>query len=123
MLVETAEAPPEGVQADVLVLPLSHPAGLSEAARVLVDQLAGRLGEVLAEGEWSGKRGRVSLAHSDDALGAPRLLAPGLGEAADADAVTSAAAGAARAATELGAKTVAWLLEDAGDARAVVDGM
>jgi leucyl aminopeptidase len=123
MRVETAEAPPEGVQADVLVLALSDPAGLSEAGRALDDLLEGRLAKLLADGEWSGRRGRVSLTHSDGALEAPRILATGLGEAADPDAVTSAAARAARAATELGAKTVAWLLEDASDARAVVDGM
>src|SRR5829696_7009199 len=123
MLVETAEAPPEGVQADVLVLPLSDPARLSEPVRALDQRLEGRLAKLLAHGEWSGRRGRVSLTHSDGALGAPRLLATGLGEDAGADAVTTAAACAARAATELGATTVAWLLEEASDARAVVDGM
>lgn len=123
MLVETAEAPPEGVQADVLVLPLSDAAGLSKAARTLDDRLEGRLAKLLADGEWSGKRGRVSVTHSDGALGAPRILATGLGDDTDADAVTSAAARAARKAVELGAKTVAWLLEDPSDARAVVDGM
>ena len=123
MLVETAEAPPEGVQADVLVLPLSDPAVLSEAARALDDRLEGRLARLLADGEWSGRRGRVSLAHSNGALGTPRLLATGLGEDSGADAVRSGAASAARKVTELGAKSVAWLLEDANDARAIVDGI
>jgi leucyl aminopeptidase len=130
MEIVVVQAPPEGVDADVLALPVRAPAVLPEAARELDRALEGRLGRLVEDGELRGEQGRLTLLHSDGRIAAPRVVAVGVGEggADEADHLRTAAAAAATRAGEVGGRTVAWLLEPNGglrpaeQARAIVEG-
>ncbi|HXV58361.1 MAG TPA: leucyl aminopeptidase [Gaiellaceae bacterium] len=128
MEIAVVDAPAGGVEADVLVFPVSDPVALSEPAQGLDRLLEGGLSRLVEMGELRGDAGRVTLLHTEGKLGARRVAAVGLGEPPhDGDRVRAAAAAAARRTLEAGGTTMAWLLDPAGlpageQARAVVDG-
>jgi leucyl aminopeptidase len=130
MEISVVQVPPEGVDADVIALPVRAPAVLPEAARELDRALEGRLGRLVEDGELKGDQGRVTLLHSDGRVAAPRLVAVGIGEdgSDEADRLRTAAAAAATRTGEVGGRTVAWPLEPNGglsraeQARAIVEG-
>ena len=130
MEIAVVQAPPEGVDADVLALPVRAPAVLPEAARELDRALEGRLRRLVDDGELKGEPGRVTLLHSDGRIAAPRVVAVGIGEggADEADYFRTAAAAAVTRAGQFGGRTLAWLLEPNGvlqpaeQARAIVEG-
>jgi leucyl aminopeptidase len=129
MEIDVVEAPPGGVEADVLVFPAPDPVTLTEAAQGLDRLLEGRLARLADDGELRGERGRVTLLHSDGRVAARRVGAAGVGKGTlDADSLRTAAAAAARRTKEVGGTSIAWLVEGQGDlspseqARAIVDG-
>ena len=130
MEIAVVQAPPEGVDTDVVAFPMRAPAQVPGAARGLDRALEGRLAALIEDGELTSERYRVTLLHSDGLVSAPRVVAVGIGDDAsdDADLLRTAAAAAARRAGEVGARTIAWLLEPdaalsvAEQARAVVEG-
>jgi leucyl aminopeptidase len=130
MEISVVQVPPEGVDADVIALPVRAPAVLPEAARELDRALEGRLGRLVEDGELKGDQGRVTLLHSDGRVAAPRVVAVGIGEdgSDEADRLRTAAAAAATRTGEVGGRTVAWPLEPNGglsraeQARAIVEG-
>lgn len=130
MHIDVVEAPPGGVEADVLVFPVQEPAALPAGARQLDRLLDGRLTRLLEDGELRGEAGHVALLHTEGQLGARRVAAAGLGEGdVDADRLRTAAGAAAARAVDVRARTVAWLVDgespltSAEQARAVVDGV
>jgi leucyl aminopeptidase len=129
MEIELAQAPPEGVEADVLAFTVGEPVTLPQPARELDRRLEGRLSRLVEDGELKGERGSVTLLHSDGLVAARRIVAVGLGEdSGDADSLRTAAAAAATRTGDVGGESVAWILEPGGplplaeQARAVVDG-
>ena len=129
MEIDVVEAPPGGVEADVLVFPVNHPVTLTESAEGLDRLLDGRLARLIEEGEIRGKRGSVALTHTDGLLGARRVGAAGVGkDALEPDSLRTAAAAVARRTKEVGGRSIAWLVEGKGDlspaeqARAIVEG-
>jgi leucyl aminopeptidase len=130
MEISVVQVPPEGVDADVIALPVRAPAVLPEAARELDRALEGRLGRLVEDGELKGDQGRVTLLHSDGRVAAPRVVAVGIGEdgSDEADRLRTAAAAAATRTGEVGGRTMAWPLEPNGglsraeQARAIVEG-
>ena len=70
MEIDVVEAPPGGVEADVLVFPVHHPVALTEAAEGLDRLLDGRLARLIDEGEIRCRRGSVALTHTDGRLAA-----------------------------------------------------
>ena len=129
MEIDVVEAPPGGVEADVLVFPVPDPVTLTEAAEGIDRLLEGRLARLADDGELRGERGRVSLLHADGRVAARRVGAAGVGKGPlDADSLRTAAAAAARRTREVGGTSIAWLVEGQGDlspaeqARAIVDG-
>ena len=129
MEIDVVEAPPGGVEADVLVFPVYHPVALTEAAEGLDRLLDGRLARLIDEGEIRCKRGSVALTHTDGRLAARRVGAAGVGkEALEPDSLRTAAAAVARRTKEVGGRSIAWLVEareglsPAEQARAIVDG-
>jgi leucyl aminopeptidase len=129
--VEVVEGPPQQVEADVLAFPVSEPVALPAGARALDGRVGARLADLIESGELRGKRGRITVVHTDRELAARRLAAAGVGEVGkvDADGLRTAAARVALRAAKVGAETVAWLLEEtsfglsaAEQARAIVDG-
>ena len=132
MDVAVVETPPEGVEADVLAFAVPDPVELSGLAQELDRRLRGRLTRLTSDGELAGDRGRVTLLHTLDELPAKRVAAVGIGEghAVDPDGLRTAAAEAAARAEEIGAATLAWLLDADGSTlsareqvRAVVEGV
>ena len=129
MEIDVVEAPPGGVEADVLVFPVPDPVTLTEAAQGVDRLLEGRLARLAEDGELRGERGRVALLHSEGRVGARRVGAAGTGKGPlEADSLRTAAAAAARRTKEVGGTSIAWLLEGQGDlppaeqARAIVEG-
>jgi leucyl aminopeptidase len=128
MEIDVVEAPPGGVEADVLVFPVPEPTALPAGAQELDRALDGRLSRLVEEGELRGETGRVTVLHVDGQLSARRVAAAGVGDGPpDADRLRTAAGAAATRAADLGGTTLAWLVEDGGlhaaeQARAVVDG-
>ncbi|HET9214200.1 MAG TPA: leucyl aminopeptidase [Gaiellaceae bacterium] len=130
MEIDVVEAPPGGVEADVLVFPVPEPAALPAGAQQLDRLLEGGLTRLVEDGELRGETGRVTLLHTDGRLAARRVAAAGVGgERVDADRLRTAAGAAATRAADIGARAIAWLVDPDGSlptaeqARAVVDGV
>jgi leucyl aminopeptidase len=123
---------PGQIEPDVLAVPVPEDgaAALSNGARVLDEQLAGRLRRLADEGELRGELGKTLVLHTNGELKARRVAAAGIGriEDLDSDALRTAAAAVARATGEVGG-TLAWLLDETlplpldEQARAVVEGV
>ncbi len=132
MEVALVDAPPHGVEADVLAFVLSDPVELPAAAQELDRRADGRLARLLDDGELTGSRGDFTLVHTAEALAARRVAAVGAGPRPelDADAIRTAAATVAARSARFGARSVAWLVDESGtsvppaeQARAVVEGL
>jgi leucyl aminopeptidase len=123
MNVEVSPAAPGELDVDVLGVPVSQPA---DAAR-LPEAFRDRLAPLLESGEAEGRLGTAPLVHLNGQAPA-RVVAAGLGESVDADAIRTAAAAVARAAASFGG-SIGWLLDDslpvplAEQARAAVEGI
>lgn len=78
--------------------------------------LGGRISQLIALGDCTGKLGETTLLHTFGALPAPRVLVVGLGGSAgfDLSAARTAAAKAIAAAGNAGARTVATIVHGAG---------
>ena len=128
MQIDVVEAPPGGVEADVLVFAVRDPVELSGAAEGLDRLVEGRLTGLVDAGELRGDEGHVALLHSDGRLGAARVGAVGLGSRTlDADRLRTAAAKVAARVLDVGGTSVAWVVEQDGlsaeeQGRAIVDG-
>jgi leucyl aminopeptidase len=128
MQIDVVEAPPEGVEADVLAFAVRDPVALSGAALALDRLVEGRLDRLREAGELRGDEGRVTLLHTDGRLAAARVGAAGLGSRPpDADRLRTAAARVAARTLDAGGTSVAWLVEENGvpaeeQARVLVDG-
>src|ERR671923_92620 len=129
MTVQVSVVSPGAVEADVLAVPVVEP-GEPPGNGVLDDRLRRRLADLVAAGEVSGELGESCLLHVEDGAGPARVAAAGLGPrgSVDPDAIRTAAASVARAASRFGG-SVAWLLDPSLDlapteqARAVVEGV
>jgi leucyl aminopeptidase len=128
MQIAVVEAPPGGVEADVLAFAVRDPAALAGAAEGLDRLVEGRLTGLIEAGELRGDEGRVTLMHADGQLAAARVAAVGLGSRTlDADRLRTAAAKVAARTLDAGGTTVAWVVEENGltaeeQGRAIVDG-
>ena len=112
MHIDVVEAPPGGVEADVLVFAVRDPVVLAGAAEGLDRLVEGRLARLLDSGELKGDEGRVTLLHADGRLAAARVGAVGLGsKALDSDRLRTAAARVAARTLEVGGTSVAWVVE------------
>src|SRR5687768_18202378 len=114
MDIDVVAAPPAGVEADVLAFPVPDPVVLPPSGREFDRLVEGRLAHLIEDGELKGSPGSITLLHSDGRLTAHRLAAAGVGGKSDAgaDSLRTAAATVATRASEIGARTVAWVLED-----------
>jgi leucyl aminopeptidase len=123
MRVEVSAAEPGELEVDVLGVPVAEPPDVSR----IDERIRDRVRRIVASGELRGEAGSLVLLHLDGELGAARIGAAGLGAEPDADAIRTAAAALARAATSFGG-SVGWLLDDtlpvplAEQARAAVEG-
>jgi leucyl aminopeptidase len=128
MQIDVVEAPPGGVEADVLAFAVRDPVALSGAAEGLDRLVEGRLTRLLEAGELKGDEGHVALLHADGSLAAARVAAVGLGKRTlDADRLRTAAAKIAARTLEVGGSSIAWVVEENGlppeeQGRALVDG-
>jgi leucyl aminopeptidase len=128
MQIDVVEAPPGGVEADVLAFAVRDPVALSGAAEGLDRLVEGRLTRLVEAGELRGDEGHVTLLHTDGRLAAARVGAVGLGsKTLDADRLRTAAARVAARALDVGGASVAWVIEAEGlsaeeQGRAIVDG-
>jgi leucyl aminopeptidase len=129
MEIELVEAPPEGVEADVLAFAVPDPAALSGPVQDLDRAVGGRLRGLVEAGELTGERGRVTLLHTESQAAARRIGAVGVGAAPTADDLRTAAGALAARAVDVGATSVAWVVAGNGglspeeQARAIVDGI
>jgi leucyl aminopeptidase len=128
MEIDVVEGSPAEVAADVLAFAVPEPIELPPAGQELDRLVDGGIQHLIEDGELKGERGRVTLLHTRNELKAHRLAIGGIGADGDSDSLRTAAAAVARRASELGGKTVAWILSENGlpaaeQARAVVDGM
>jgi leucyl aminopeptidase len=122
---------PGQIEPDALaVLLLENESGpLSGGARVVDEQLQGRLRRLAEDGELQGELGQTVVLHTDGQLKARRVLVAGVGRRAelDADALRTAASAVAQRAADFGG-TVGWILEESlplsleEQARAIVEG-
>jgi leucyl aminopeptidase len=128
MQIDVVEAPPGGVEADVLAFAVHEPAELSGAAEGLDRLVEGRLARLLEAGELRGDEGHIALLHAEGRLGAARVAAVGLGNRPlEADRLRTAAARIAARTLDVGGASVAWVVEEDGlpaeeQGRALVDG-
>jgi leucyl aminopeptidase len=115
MKIDVVEAPPGGIEADVLVFAVPDPVELSAAAHGLDRLLEGRLTRLIEAGELRGDEGCVTVLHTDGRLAAERVAAVGLGgRALDADRLRTAAAKAAARTLDVGGRSIGWVVEDDG---------
>jgi leucyl aminopeptidase len=122
---------PGQAESDTLAIALSEgePTPFSDGARVLDDQLKGRLRRLAENGELRGELGKTVLLHTEGELRARRVVVAGIGEldGVDADALRTAAAAAATCVAEVGG-SIGWLLDESlplsleEQARAIVEG-
>jgi leucyl aminopeptidase len=128
MKIDVVEAPPGGVEADVLAFAVRDPVELSAAAQGLDRLLEGRLTRLIEAGELRGDEGCVTVLHTDGRLAAERVAAVGLGSRTlDADRMRTAAAKVAARTLDVGGKAVGWVVEHDGLppatlGQAIVDG-
>ncbi|HLF24754.1 MAG TPA: leucyl aminopeptidase [Anaerolineae bacterium] len=123
----------QAVPADALIVNLfegvERPAGATGA----VDQaLGGAISNLIALGDFKGKLNQIAVLYPRGAIPAPRVIVVGLGAVADfsPERIRQAAAGAAKRARDLGAKSIASTAHGAGTgqvepslaAQAVVEG-
>jgi leucyl aminopeptidase len=124
MKVEVSPAEPGELDVDVLGVPVSQPA---DAAR-LPASLRGRLAPLVESGEADGALGTAPLLHLNSEVPLTRVVAAGVGEHVDADAIRTAAAAVARAVAGFG-RSIGWLIDEslglspAEQARAAVEGI
>jgi leucyl aminopeptidase len=131
MRIEVRAPGAKSLQGDVLAvaIPLNEQA-LPPVADELDGSLGGRLAQVAGEENVAESIGRTAVLHPVGEVGARRVVAVGLGPAAevDADALRTAAARVVAASERVGG-SLAWLLDDslglsaADQARAIVDGL
>ena len=112
MEIDVVEASPAEVAADVLAFAVPEPIELQSAGQELDRLVDGGIKHLIEDGELKGERGRVTLLHTRKTLKAHRLAAAGVGGDGDADSLRTAAAETARRVSEVGGKTVAWILGD-----------
>jgi leucyl aminopeptidase len=131
MEIDVVATSPAEVDADVLAFAVFDPAELPPAGQELDRLVAGELRHLIDDGELKGGRGKTTIVHTGGRLSAHRLAAAGVGPRSDlsSDHVRTAAAAIAVRAGEVGARSVAWIVEDDGlslppgeEARAIVDG-
>lgn len=102
---------------DLLIVNLFEGVTWPGGATGAVDKaLGGRISQLIALGDCTGKLGQMTLVHSLGALPAKRVLVAGLGDrtAFDLAAVRTVAARAIAAAREAGVRTVATIVHGAG---------
>src|SRR5262245_4564670 len=111
MRVEVSEDAPGEVEADLLAV-AAYEGELAGRAAELDALLDGRLTRLASDGELTGKLGTAAVVHVDGGVRAGRVAVAGLGrrDAADDDALRTAAAAAARAARVHGG-TLAWAVD------------
>ena len=129
MEIELVEAPPEGVEADVLAFAVPDPVALSDPVQELDRAVDGRLRHLIEDGELTGERGRVTLLHTESQVAARRVAAAGVGSGGPTvDDLRTAAGALATRAVDVHGTSVAWVVTaDAGlppeeQARGIVDG-
>jgi leucyl aminopeptidase len=123
--VEIEVSAPGGGQPDALALPLTE----DDSAPRSEGELAGRLQQLVDDGELNGELGRTVVLHTNGEANARRVVVAGVGKRADvdADALRTAASAVARRLGDVGG-TLAWTLDDSlplsadEQARAVVEG-
>jgi leucyl aminopeptidase len=121
--VEFVDAEPAAVGADVVAVPVFEPPAAEGPYGDRAERLA-------SDGELRGRIGDVVVLHDTSGAGPPRLAFAGIGkrDAADGEAIRTAAARVAARAAGLGNGTVAWplgagvSLDAAAEARAIVEG-
>jgi leucyl aminopeptidase len=123
---------PGQAESDTLVVAVSEgeSSTLSDGARVLDQQLKGRIQRLAESGELHGELGKTLLLHTDGELRARRVVVAGIGrrEDVDADALRTAAAAAASCLADVGG-SVGWVLDESlplgldDQARAVIEGI
>jgi leucyl aminopeptidase len=120
---------PGQAEADTLAVAFAEGEALSDGARVLDQQLGGKLQRLVDSGELHSGLGQTVLLHTDGELKARRVVVAGIGNAGevDADAMRTAASSVAVELAETGG-SIAWLLDESlplrleEQARAVVEG-
>src|SRR5919108_1243478 len=130
MEIDVVATRPAEVDADVLAFAVPEPVELPPAGQELDRLVAGELRHLIDDGELKGRRGKTTILHAGGRLSAHRLAAAGVGsrDELDSDSVRTAAAAIAVRAGEVGARSVAWVLDDdlglpaAAQARAIVEG-
>jgi leucyl aminopeptidase len=130
MEIEVAEAPPAGVEVDVLAFRVGDPVALPPEAEELDRRVDGALRHLIEDGELKGEPHRVTVLHSYGKVAAHRIAAAGVGGASgyDVDGLRTAAADVATRTSELGGRSVAWIVEENGalstreQGRAIVEG-
>jgi leucyl aminopeptidase len=129
MEIDVVETPPAEVDADVLAFAVSDPVELPPAGQELDRLVDGDLRHLIDDGELKGERGKATFLHTGGRISAHRVGAAGLGarEEQDADSLRTAAASIAVRTTDVGGRSVAWVLGEDGlapgeQARAIVEG-
>jgi leucyl aminopeptidase len=122
---------PGEVEPDALAVPLLDDGrnALSNGARVLDEQLRGKLRRLAEEGEAKSELGETTVLHTDGELNARRVVLAGIGKLDDfdADALRTAASAVAQRLADVGG-TIAWMLDESlplpfeEQARAIVEG-
>jgi len=120
-------ADPVRIRADVVVIPVSEPPGVLTGALALVDTATkGLIAAIIKDGEVTGAAGQVRVVHTRGDIAAPRVLLTGVGKNPDRGAWHAAGAAAARVVRDLGARKAALVAGDdvdAGDVRAMAEGL
>lgn len=104
-------------EADAIIVNLLQGVTQPGGATSAVDQaLGGAISELIADGELRGKLNETALLHTRGTIPARRVIVVGLGPAGDLslDRVRQAAAAAARAARQAGARHIASIVHGAG---------
>jgi leucyl aminopeptidase len=127
MEIDVVDISPAEVAADVLAFAVREPVELVAVGQELDRLVDGGIRHLIEDGELKGERGKVTLLHTRDQLKAHRVAAAGVGDDGDLDSLRTAAASVALRTSEIGGKTVAWVLEESGvpaaeQVQAIVDG-
>ena len=105
------------VEADAIIVNLFQGVTQPGGATGAVDKaLGGAISELISDGELRGKLNETALLHTRRAIPSPRVVVVGLGPAEEfcLDRVRQAAAAAARAARQAGARRIASIVHGAG---------
>jgi leucyl aminopeptidase len=116
MEIDVVDTSPAEVDADVLVFPVADPVELAPAGEEIDRLVAGELRHLIEDGELKGRRGKITVLHTDGRLPAHRVAAAGVGpiDRIDPDSLRTAAAAAALRAGDVGARSVAWIVGENG---------